>query len=248
MAVKLDSVSAVSPMVEAEQLARDGARALLVTPVVEAAPVVVVVDAAVEVAAVVVLVEPPVVEPAVAEGAAVEAAVVVVERDVVVVVERAVVVVLEAAVVVVVAAAVVVVVPLPDGTDQIWSEDPVQSSSSSSEPLAGFVRQSPELELWISPLGSTAQFWAAVALQGYQSMAVPGLVPAAATSKQPPSSPMLEFASKETAWPEPLSQPVTSIGLPSVFRLLALPRQMPPWVISPLAVGVPGAALQPASW
>ncbi len=131
-------------------------------------------------------------------------------------------------VVVVVGEMVVVVVPLPlDGTDQTWSEAPAQSSSSSWEPLAGFVRQSPELGFSISPLVSAVQSWATVPLQGYQSMSVPGLVPAATTSRQPPSSPMLALDSNETAWPEPPLQAVTSIGLPSVFRLLTLPRQSP---------------------
>src|SRR3984957_11745687 len=79
------------------------------------------------------------------------------------------------------------VVP-PEGRFHICAAESVQASSSSC-PLGlppGSVRHSPEFGLSSSPLDSWVQFWAGLALQAYQSMSVPAVVPAATTSRQPP--------------------------------------------------------------
>ena len=67
------------------------------------------------------------------------------------------------------------------GLDQRWSAAPAQLAMSSRAVALppGSVRHSPEFGLTSSPLDSWVQSWAAVALQGYQSMSVPPVVPAA---------------------------------------------------------------------
>src|SRR5262249_41381949 len=78
--------------------------------------------------------------------------------------------------------------PEPGGpVHNCWAE-PVQVSMSSRAPVLapGSVRHRPEFGLTSSPLAWWVQFCAAVPLHGYQSTLVPLVVPAAATSRQPP--------------------------------------------------------------
>jgi hypothetical protein len=79
-------------------------------------------------------------------------------------------------------------------------------------------------------------------------MSVPSVVPAATTSKQAPETEMLPLDSNDQVWEAEPLQPSTFMGLPSVSLPALLVMQSPPWVMVPVAVGVPGLALQPEPW
>src|SRR5579875_1585396 len=142
--------------------------------------------------------------------------------------------------------------PLPVGSVHCWSLAPVQVSMSSRTAVLppGSVRHRPEFGLTSSPLDSCVQSWAAVPLHAYQSTSVPLVVPALTTSRQPPWVRRVPSEYGDHCWPAPPLQPLTPIGLPSVFSEFWLARHSPLTPVTcPVAVAVPvGVELPPSSY
>ena len=142
------------------------------------------------------------------------------------------------------------VVP-PDGRFHTCAAESVQVSSSSCALglPPGSVRHSPEFGLTSSPLDSWVQSWAGEALQAYQSISVPLVVPAATTSRHPPCVRRVPSVYGDHCWPASPSQESAIIGLPSVFSALLFARHSPPSPVTcPVAVAVPvGVEFPPSS-
>ncbi len=150
----------------------------------------------------------------------------------------------------VVTVTVLPVVPL--GSVHICPAAAVQvlMSSAVAVLLPGSVRHSPEFGLTSSPLDSWVQFWATVPLQGYHLTAVPGAVPAAFTSRQPPWTCSVLSVYGDHSWPALPLHALTNIGLPSVFSEFWLVRHSPLMPVTlPFPVGVAvGVVLPPSSY